>query len=64
MTSFIQHIFMEYFYYDGCFVGNQDISGRIVFSGALMLGGKKRNVNIIMMMSERKTKVSKVRIEK
>lgn len=55
---------MEYFYYDGCFAGNQDISGRIVFSGALMLGGKKRNVNIIMMMSERKTKVSKVRIEK
>lgn len=36
-------------------MGNQDISGRIVFSGAFMLGGKKRNVNIMTIMSERET---------
>lgn len=61
MTSFIQHIFVGYFYYAGCFVGNQDISGRMVFSGVFMLGGKTRNVN---NYNVRKTKSQRLSIEK
>lgn len=43
-------------------MGNQDISGRIVFSGAFVLRGKTRNVNNYNVRE--KDRVSKVSIEK
>lgn len=43
-------------------MGNQDISGKVVFSGAFMLEGKTRNVNTYNVRE--KDKVSKLSIEK
>ena len=42
-------------------MGNQDITGRIVFSGAFLLGGKTRNVHMITIMSERQSLKGKYR---